>query len=89
MALIAEFENDIRRERQMDGIAKVRISKRPLATSRSEEHCTKPLRYDLKRTSVAVQMHDKEVLLYHNCLFEVRSVVGIEMTAVKLNKLRV
>jgi DNA invertase Pin-like site-specific DNA recombinase len=49
LALIAEFENDIRRERQMDGIAKakaegVRFGKKPMAEEKIAE--IKALRAD-------------------------------------------
>ena len=46
LALIAEFENDIRRERQMDGIAKardrgVKFGRKPLLDSRDDQRDSK------------------------------------------------
>jgi DNA invertase Pin-like site-specific DNA recombinase len=46
LALIAEFENDIRRERQMDGIAKakergVRFGRKPLLVSETIQQMRK------------------------------------------------
>ena len=46
LALIAEFENDIRRERQMDGIAKardrgVRFGRKPLLVAETIQHVRK------------------------------------------------